>query len=270
MSLFCRPINEKDFKNDLAKAKNNPAELGNFLRLRLNIVARSEGKFIEMSAWNACDGWDDLDLSEPCYMGLDLSERNDLTALVVITGDLLSGFDVGCKFWLPSENIAKLERQHQVPYREWAKEGWIVLTEGNTINYAQVQQDIVERASQRNLIKLMTDPYNAKKLAEELLNVHGLPVEYVRQGYLSLSDPTKTLHELIMAGKIRHGGHPILKWHASNCVVRRDAAGNIKLDKEKSRKKIDGMSALVNAIAGAINHPEDPPSVYQQPGNLLL
>jgi phage terminase large subunit-like protein len=102
------------------------------------------------------------------------------------------------------------------------------------------------------------------KLAEDLLNLHGLPVAYVRQGYLSLSDPTKTLHELIIARKIRHGGHPILRWHASNAVVRKDPAGNIKLDKGKSRKKIDGMAALVNAIGAAIAHPDD--TVHEHPG----
>ncbi len=122
------------------------------------------------------------------------------------------------------------------------------------------------RADKRHLIKLMTDPYNAKKLAGNLLNVHGLPLEYVRQGYLSLSDATKTLHELIMARKIRHDGHPVLRWHASNAVARKDPAGNIKLGKEKSRKKIDGMAALVNAIAGAINNPPEPPSVYEHRG----
>jgi phage terminase large subunit-like protein len=95
-------------------------------------------------------------------------------------------------------------------------------------------------------------------------------VEYVRQGYLSLSDPTKTLHELIMARKIRHRGHPILRWHASNAVARKDSAGNIKLDKEKSRRKIDGMAALVNAVAGAIAYPPEPPSVYEQSGGLWL
>jgi phage terminase large subunit-like protein len=63
------------------------------------------------------------------------------------------------------------------------------------------------------------------------------------------------LHELVIARKIRHAGHPVLRWHASNAVSRKDAAGNIKLDKEKSRKKIDGLSALVNAIAGAIIAP---------------
>jgi phage terminase large subunit-like protein len=127
-----------------------------------------------------------------------------------------------------------------------------------------VQHEILDIASRRNLIKLMTDPYNAKKLAEELLNNEGLPVEYLRQGYLFLSDATKTLYELIVARKIRHGGNPILRWHASNAVVRKDPAGNIKLDKGKSRKKIDGMAALVNAIGAAIAHPDD--TVHEHPG----
>ncbi len=107
----------------------------------------------------------------------------------------------------------------------WAREGYITLTDGNTIDYQFVKAQILEIAGQRNLIKLFTDPYNAKKLAEELLNNEGLPVEYFRQGYLSLSDATKTLHELILARKIRHGGNPILRWHVSNAVVRKGSGG---------------------------------------------
>ena len=263
-------ISEDDFQKDLAKARNNPAELGNFLRLRLNIVARGEGKFIELSDWDACDGWYELEEDAPYYLGLDLSDRNDLTALIGIRGDFERGFNVGCRFWLPRENIAKLERQHQVPYRIWADQGHIELTDGNTIDYEYVKAQILEIASRRNLIKLFTDPYNAKKLAEDLLNNEGLPVEYHRQGYLSLSDPTKTLHELIMARKIRHAGHPVLRWHASNAVVRKDPAGNIKLDKEKSRRKIDGMAALVNAVGAAIADPGETRSVYETRGMLWL
>jgi phage terminase large subunit-like protein len=203
-------------------------------------------------------------------MGLDLSDRNDLTSLVVITGNIQDGFDVGCRLWLPSDNIAKLERQHQQPYCTWANQGTIVLTPGNTIDYEFVKSQILKIADQRELVKLFTDPYNAKKLAEDLLNNDGLPVDYLRQGYLSLSDPTKTLHELILGRKLRHGGNPILRWHASNAVVRRDAAGNIKLDEEKSRHKIDGMAALVNAVGAMLAHPPEPPSVYEQRGMLWL
>ncbi len=85
----------------------------------------------------------------------------------------------------------------------------------------------------------------------------------------SISDATKTLHELILGQKIHHGSNPIMKWHASNAVVRKDPAGNIKLDKEKSRKKIDGMAALVNATAGVLDH-SDGPSVYATRGIAVL
>jgi phage terminase large subunit-like protein len=101
------------------------------------------------------------------------------------------------------------------------------------------------------------------KFAEELLTDDELPVDYLRQGYLSLSYPTKTLHGL-MGHKLRHVGHPILRWHASNAVARKDVAGNMALDKEQSRKKIDGLAALVNAVASAISHPSEPPSVYEK------
>jgi phage terminase large subunit-like protein len=137
-------INEDDFQKDLAKAKNTPAELGNFLHLRLNIICRAEGKFIELSDWDKCNGWADPSPDDRTCMGLDLSDRNDLTALVVIMGNFQSGFNVGCRFWLPRENINKLERQHQVPYRTWADQGHIELTDGNTIDYGFVKAQILE------------------------------------------------------------------------------------------------------------------------------
>jgi hypothetical protein len=63
-------------------------------------------------------------------------------------------------------------------------------------------------------------------------------------------------------------------WPASDRALARahcrrpwDPVGNIKLDKEKSRKKIDGLAALVNAIAGAIAYGEGP-SVYETRGIL--
>ena len=44
----------------------------------------------------------------------------------------------------------------------------------------------------------------------------------------------------------------MLRWNASNVAVRQDPAGNIKPDKERSRERIDGISALVNALGRAL------------------
>jgi phage terminase large subunit-like protein len=57
-------------------------------------------------------------------------------------------------------------------------------------------------------------------------------------------------HDQFITRRIRHGGNSILRRHATNAVAREDAAGNIKVDKEKSKKTIDRLAALVNAIAG--------------------
>ena len=143
---------------------------------------------------------------------------------------------------------------------------------GNTIDYDFIESEIVKLSQTMHLIKLFSDRYNAKRLAERLLNKHGLPVAYLPQGYLSLSDPTKTLLELITGCKLRHGGHPILRWHASNAIAEQDAAGNIKSSKGKSKKKIDGMAALVNAVAAVIDAAgkEEEPSVYETRGLIWM
>ena len=92
----------------------------NFLRLRLNIVTGGDDSYLDLAEWDACAGqWELHGTSAPCYAGLDLSSNDDLTALVVIQGDLDVGFDVGCRFWLPKDEIADLERRHGQPYREW-------------------------------------------------------------------------------------------------------------------------------------------------------
>jgi phage terminase large subunit-like protein len=262
-------LNEDDFRKDLQKAKNTPTDWANFLRLRLNIVIRGDQAFIAIGQWDACNAHATLVKGDPIWIGLDLSSIDDLTAAVTISGDPESGFDVVPRFWLPEENIADLEKRHQVPYRTWADGEFIELTPGNVVDYSFVRREVVIQASQHDCRKVFCDPYNAAKLALELKEQDGLPVEFLRQGFLSLSAPTKELLRLILCGKLRHGGHPILRWHASNSVAEQDAAGNLKLSKKKSSKKIDGMAALVNAIAAATSEITET-SVYEERGLLFL
>jgi phage terminase large subunit-like protein len=81
-----------------------------------------------------------------------------------------------------------------------------------------------------------------------------------------MSPPTKELMKLVLEGRINHGGNPVLRWMADNSVARTDPAGNIKLDKQKSTEKIDGMIALIMALDRAIRHEAEPDSVYDTRG----
>ena len=264
-------INPDHFRREWEAAKSDPIKRNNFLRLRFNIVARASEKAIPLDLWDACAGPVDADSlnGEPCWMGLDLSKNNDLTALAILFGDVDDGFEVLMRFWLPAENIGDLERQHGVPYRAWADDGWILLTEGNVVDYRFLRREVNELAERYQLRLLGADPAHAEKLAQDLVEEDGLPVKWVRQGFYSLGPPTKELDRIVRGRLLRHGGHPILKWNASNAIAVEDDAGNRKLSKKKSKQKIDGLAALVNAIAAATNakSAEDTgPSVYEQRG----
>ena len=89
------------------------------------------------------------------------------------------------------------------------------------------------------------------------------------QGYASMNWPTKKLEELVLAGKLAHGGNPVLRWMASNVLIETDAADNWKPSKKKSTERIDGIVALIMAIDRATTQSEFS-SVYKTRGILTL
>jgi phage terminase large subunit-like protein len=70
----------------------------------------------------------------------------------------------------------------------------------------------------------------------------------MRQGFASLSAPTKSLEQAILGRRLRHDGHPVLRWNVSNVAVETDAAGNLRPNKDRSTEKIDGVVALIMAV----------------------
>lgn len=263
-------IDPDKFARELAEAKTDPAKWANFLRLRLNIIMRGESKFLAPGQWEACNAPAILLEGQPLWAGLDLASTDDLAALVGIQGDADDGFDLLARFYLPEDNIAELERKHGQPYRAWAERELITLTPGNSIDYGFIRADVVALAATYDLRGVWADPYNATMLLQALAEEDGLPVKQIRQGFLSLNAPTKELLGLVRSVKVRHGGHPILRWMAGNAVAVSDAAECLKLDKKKSKHKIDGMAALVNALAGATEGGDNRTTVYKTRGLLIL
>lgn len=265
---------EDAFALDLARSKENPFKLNNFKRLRLGIICKEASKFIDAGKWSL--GSKPIAKAHvlkflPCYGGADLSSIVDLTATVFLHGTFADGFDVTCHAYLPEENIVELERRDRVPYRAWAEKGYLTLTPGSAIDYEFVRADINRVARENGINLLLVDPHNAQQLCNQLIEQDGLNVRTIQQGSISLNAPTKELLRLVMNGKIRHGDHPILKWCILNAIASTDAAGNIKLDKRKSREKIDLAAALVNAIAAAqADDDSGGESVYESRGVLFL
>ena len=85
-----------------------------------------------------------------------------------------------------------------------------------------------------------------------------------------MTAPTKELEKLVVSGKLRHGGHPVLRWMASNVAVELDAAGNLKPSKKKSTERIDGIVAAIMGIGRAILQPMRRRSCYADRGLLII
>jgi phage terminase large subunit-like protein len=85
-----------------------------------------------------------------------------------------------------------------------------------------------------------------------------------------MTDPTKELERLIQSRKLRHGGHPVLRWMADCLEVSTDPAGNIKPVKpnvQRSAKRIDGIVSLVMGLSRAMLLGANPPtdrSIYEE------
>jgi phage terminase large subunit-like protein len=79
-----------------------------------------------------------------------------------------------------------------------------------------------------------------------------VPAIRVPQTMANLTSASKALETLVLSGQLHHDGHPILRWCVSNAVADVDGNGNLKPSKKRSTERIDGVSALVTALARAL------------------
>jgi phage terminase large subunit-like protein len=154
-------------------------------------------------------------------------------------------------FWLPTDGMPEREKRDRQPYSRWAEEGHITLTPGNVIDYRYIRSYIEKLATDFHILELAYDPWNSTQLVVELAE-QGMRVAPTRQGFATMSAPTKELERLIVSENISHASHPVLSAHADAALVSTDPAGNLKPDKAKSTARIDGLVALIMAINSAM------------------
>lgn len=196
----------------------------------------------------------------PCWAGVDLSKCIDLTGLGFVWRLPDERFAVSAVGFCP-ENVATAhEHTDRVPYRDWASEGWAVLTEGDVTDDRYVIQHIhdVELDGGHSIVEVCYDPYNARQMCHVLTD-EGYTCVEIRQGVHTLSEPTKRFKEMLLQGRIVHDGSPLLRWCLSNAVEVTDNNGNIKLSKKHKddSQRIDPLAALMNAFVRAWANEED-------------
>ena len=264
---------QPDFlRQECDAALASPTYQNTFRRLYLNQWTQQENRWIDMAAWDACaTGLPVLD-GRACFGGLDLASTTDIAALVLAFPAGAEGEPVWLLpfFWIPAEAMVERERRDRVPYSTWVRQGLVEATPGNVIDYGYIRQRINELAERYDVREVAYDPWNATQLSVELVG-DGIPMVEMRQGFASLSGPSKELLRLVLSQGVAHGGNAVLRWMADNVSARQDPAGNVKPDKAKSTGRIDGIVASVMAIGRAATaDPTGGRSAYEERGILVL
>lgn len=259
-------------QKEATKARNTPSYRPTYERLHLNLRRSQIVRWFDMRRWdwNAGLSVDRSDLrGRDCYGGLDLSTTEDFTAwALVFPNDNVRvwlpeenrnierpGLDVLVRLWIPEAAVAR-RKDMRATLEQWARDGWIRITEGDVIDYTVVEQEIGQDAEQFNIAEFAYDPWQAENLRQRLLD-GGLEGWKCPQTIQSLAGPSAELERLLGVGGWHHGGNPALGWMASNAVARRDAEGRLKPDRKHSPEKIDGIVASVMAVAAAMRVHED-------------
>ena len=245
-----------------ADAKRMPSREAEYRNLILNQRVEAVSQFVAPTVWSRCDAEvGDLTACKEVYGGLDLSEANDLTALV-LTGKINNVWHVKSWFWMPDEGLFERSKTDHVPYDLWLKQGYLETVAGAAITYDVLCKRVCEiLADYPNLQKIAFDRWNFAQFKPWLTHNGWTDMRIERQwvefgqGTQSMSPALRELESRLLRRELAHGGNPVLTMCAANAVTESSKDSTMmkdsstrKLSKKRSSGRIDGMIALAMAM----------------------
>lgn len=267
------------------QAKAIPGKLNNILRLHFCQWTDADTAWMTRAALEPClVDFEPLDEhgGKPVFMGADLSQVKDMTALgfCVQSGKNEEGkpiFDAWIEAWTPADTIKERALQDKQPYEQWVRSGFLNAPKGQSINYLHIAQAIAEANHDYNIQCLAYDRYAFSRMLEPKMQEIGLNIECVEhpQGGTKKGKPTEAMkeackaagrepeglwmpmsvrqvEELILEGRIRLRKNPVLISAMMSAVTDEDRWGNYWLAKERATNKIDAAIALVMSVGAAM------------------
>jgi len=248
-----------------------PAKARDVKTKNFNIWAQTFSRWIKDDVWMACEApVDEKELEgQHCTLAFDLSTNTDLTAVAAAFPPIVPGekWKEIWRLFMPMGNILERERQDKVPYTEWARLGLIIPTDGDTVDYDFIEQEIRNLGSKFLIDEIAYDPFKAGEVVAHLGTEFTMVA--TAQRYNPMSIYSDIFERLVRKGELSHGENPVLRWMMACTEVKADRQGNImpmKPKREWSGKRIDGIVAAIMAVGRASVAAGPSGSVYEERG----
>lgn len=252
-----------------------PSERNMIRRLNFCQWTQQASVWITPEAWATCAGAVSSAslVGRECYLGIDLSDKIDLSSVVAIFPRPLDrpapesadgptidrAIDVLPFFWMPEKTLYRRAQEDRITYPDWAQAGYVNTTPGSIIDHDAIFEFIVGvLASRYKILGIGIDESGAAGVVSKLQRHFGhdeslRPEERfvwsIPQGFRRLSQPAKWLEALVVSGNLTHNRNPCLAWCVGNTAIEENSWREIRPIKIHQRKRIDGMVALIDAIA---------------------
>ena len=258
--LVCSDIDDlKNLELVGEKAKNiGGHDLKDFMVKALNIWTQfSENQYIEREDLKKCFSDKTLEdfRGQKCNIGLDLSSGGDLTSLALIfvfNENNQKKYFIHSHSFMPSKRLDEHIKTDKAPYDIWVKKKLLTITNTNDgikndynfiISYLKA---LIEEYDLK-VEQIGYDQRNADMFLYDL-NELGYDTVEIYQSHKSLNDSTEDLRLEIKSGNVLFNkDNDLLKWSFINAKTVSNSNGEIKIDKDKSKERIDPVDAVIDA-----------------------
>jgi phage terminase large subunit-like protein len=236
-----------------------------FKTKHLNVWCNAKAAYFNVMNWQLChDSAMKMEnfTGESCWIGLDLAKKRDLSAKILLFKREIGGlchYYVFTRFYICEAQIIEQENPVlQAMFTNWQNDGFIDVCDGNEQDFNRIRDDVIDDSHSFHVEEVPHDPWGATQISHDLEAANLLPVMIPQHGS-HLTIPINELEAAIDARRIHHDGNPVMAWCVSNVIVHEYKSERKMPDKETNDSKIDGVSALLNALARAISPQEEEP-----------
>ena len=243
-------------------ARQNPVAERSFRQYRLNQPVSALGRAIALPAWDACEPVDttpdvtaERNLGREAFGGMDLAATQDLAAYCLVFPQPDGSVEAIWRHFCPAHRLQDLAGRTGGLANVWVARGELTVTDSLVTDYDVIKAALEADRGKYEIRELAYDPWNAVQLASQLSDDGWMMVQ-MAQSARAMTASTAELLRLIAAGTFKHGRSGIMRWQAGNAVTRIDPSGNVKLDRQRSTEKVDGMVAAVMGLDRALRRSE--------------